>query len=468
MTHRILVAEDEANYRQVLSLMVADLDVTLLEAPDGRAALDILAKEDVDLVITDMNMPRLDGMALLKELASRPKAPPVVVMTAYASVDSAVDAMREGAIDYLTKPFDEARLRLTLKRALRMTDLMAENHRLRDTVEQRYDFSQILGASEPMVAALKLAGKVAASDSTVLVQGESGTGKELVARAIHFNSPRRSGPFVALNCAAIPETLLEAELFGAEAGAYTGATKRRRGRVELARGGTLFLDEVGDMPGTLQTKLLRLLQEKTFTPLGAEAEQKADIRFVFATHRNLEQMVKEGKFREDLMYRVSVLRVALPPLRARGGDVALLADAFVARFAQDTGRKGLRLSAAAKVALAHHAFPGNVRELSNIIERAVILAEEEVIEPSDLGLHEPAAAAPVSASRAAEATAGETFSLPEQGIQLEEVEKGFVRQALERTAGNKSKAARLLGLTRATLRYRIEKMGLEDSGGDDG
>jgi len=259
MTHRILVAEDEANYRQVLSLMVADLDVTLLEAPDGRAALDILAKEDVDLVITDMNMPRLDGMALLKELASRPKAPPVVVMTAYASVDSAVDAMREGAIDYLTKPFDEARLRLTLKRALRMTDLMAENHRLRDTVEQRYDFSQILGASEPMVAALKLAGKVAASDSTVLVQGESGTGKELVARAIHFNSPRRSGPFVALNCAAIPETLLEAELFGAEAGAYTGATKRRRGRVELARGGTLFLDEVGDMPGTLQTKLLRLL-----------------------------------------------------------------------------------------------------------------------------------------------------------------------------------------------------------------
>lgn len=202
--------------------------------------------------------------------------------------------------------------------------------------------------------------------------------------------------------------------------------------------------------------------------MGAEAEQKADIRFVFATHRNLEQMVKEGKFREDLMYRVSVLRVALPPLRARGGDVALLADAFVARFAQDTGRKGLRLSAAAKVALAHHAFPGNVRELSNIIERAVILAEEEVIEPSDLGLHEPAAAAPVSASRAAEATAGETFSLPEQGIQLEEVEKGFVRQALERTAGNKSKAARLLGLTRATLRYRIEKMGLEDSGGDDG
>jgi DNA-binding NtrC family response regulator len=456
MTHRILLVEDEANYRQVLGLMLSDVDVQIVEAVDGLAALEVLRKESVDLVITDVNMPRMDGLALLRELRAQPAAPPVVVMTAYASVDAAVDAMREGAIDYLTKPFDEARLRLTLQRALRMTDLLAENQRLRETVEQRYDFASILGQSDAMVAALKTAGKVAASDSNVLVQGESGTGKELVARALHHNSPRRNGPFIALNCAALPENLLEGELFGAEAGAYTGATRRRRGRVELARGGTLFLDEIGDLPLVLQSKLLRVLQEKTFTPLGGEHEVKADVRFIFATHRNLDVMVKEGKFREDLMYRVSVLRVALPPLRARGQDILLLADAFMSRLAAEKGRAGMRLSAASRQALLKHPFPGNVRELSNIMERAVILAEEDVLEPSDLGLTGAAVEIPA-------ATGGQpTFVLPAEGVNLEEVEKDLVRQALQRTDGNKSRAARLLGLSRATLRYRLEKMGLDD------
>lgn len=451
MTHRVLLAEDEANYRQVLRLLAADLPLEFLEAVDGQAALELLQREEVDLVITDVNMPRMDGMALLRALRAKPHAPPVVVMTAYASVESAVAAMREGAIDYLTKPFDEARLKLTLQRALRMTDLLQENARLRSDIEQRHDFSTLVGESDAMVGALKLAGKFAATDSTVLVQGESGTGKEVVARAIHHNSARRNGPFVAINCAALPDGLLEGELFGSEAGAYTGAVKRRKGRVELAKGGTLFLDEIGDMPLMLQTKLLRLVQEKVFTPLGSEHEQKADVRFLLATHRNLEQRVKEGLFREDLLYRVNVLRVTLPPLRARGADILRLAQTFVERFCKDAGKPPMRLSAATKNALMAHPFPGNVRELANITERAVILAEEQVIEPHDLAL--PSETAPPATAT--------FFQLPAEGVNLEKVEESLVKQALANAGGNKSKAARLLGLSRATLRYRLERMGLD-------
>ena len=465
MSHRILIAEDEANYRTVLRLMLAELDVEILEAADGAEALQTIERTAVDLVITDVNMPHLSGLELLSQLRSRSTAPPVVVMTAYASVDDAVSAMQCGAIDYLTKPFDEQRLLLTLRRALHMTDLLAENARLRDDLRSRFDFSSILGESPALLSALKTASKVAGSDANVLIQGESGTGKELFARAIHVNSQRRRGPFIALNCAAIPEGLLEAELFGAEAGAYTGATKRRRGRVELARGGTLFLDEVGDMPLPLQAKLLRLVQERTYQPLGAEAELKADVRFVFATHRDLAQLVKEGRFREDLRYRVSVVPVTLPPLRDRGDDVLLIADAACARVCESMGRKPLPLSAHARAALAQHDWPGNIRELGNVIERAVILSDGDGIDVADLDL--PTALPPIDpssptiavvSSPATEPTT--SWVLPEQGLSLDALERNLVSQALERVRGNKSQAARLLGLTRATLRYRIEKMGL--------
>jgi transcriptional regulator with GAF, ATPase, and Fis domain len=310
---------------------------------------------------------------------------------------------------------------------------------------------------------------VARSEATVLVEGESGTGKELVARAVHYNSPRSGGPFVAVNSAALPETLLEAELFGAEAGAYTGAVKKRKGKVELARGGTLFLDEIGDMPLSLQVKLLRLLQEKTFAPLGAEAEQKADVRFVLATNRNLKDLVAKGQFREDLYYRVSGIPVRLPPLRKRGQDVLLLAEAFARRTCEQMGRPPVTLSVSAKAALLRHPFPGNVRELANVVERAVLLTVDSTINASDLGLStdaplQPEAGAPTPAAGAAQ---GGAFLLPEGGVNLEEVERDFVRQALERAQGNKSRAAKLLGLTRATLRYRVEKLGLDAGSGDD-
>ena len=457
MSHRILLVEDEPNYRKVLAMMLADLDVQLLEAHDGVDALEKLAKHDVDLVVTDINMPRMNGLDLLARIREQ-GGPPVVVVTAYSSVESAVQAMQNGAIDYLQKPFDEERLKLTLRRALRMTDLLAENARLRDDMLKQFDFSSILGQSAALVHAMKTAAKIAASDGTVLVKGESGTGKELFARAIHNNGKRAKGPFVALNCAALPEHLLEAELFGAEVGAYTGATKRRRGRVELARGGSLFLDEIGDMPLVLQAKLLRLLQEKTFTPLGAEQELKADVRFVFATHRDLPAQVKAGLFREDLLFRVSVLQVELPPLRDRGDDVLLLADALCARACESMGRKPVTFTDAAKAALLRHAWPGNVRELGNVIERAVILMEGDALDKDDLEL--PVTAPPLaSTSTSTTTTAG--FRLPDEGIQLEVLERDLVKQALARTDNNKSQAARLLGLTRATLRYRIEKMGLE-------
>ena len=467
MSHRILVVDDEPNYRRVLALMLASLDsaspVEVREAGDGQAALDVLDKEAIDLVITDVSMPRMNGLELLERLRADKNAPPVVVITAHSSIDDAVDAIRRGAIDYLQKPFDEARLLLTVRRALVMTDLLQENTRLRDDVRAQHDFAAIKGDSPALLAALRIAAKVAAAEAAVLITGESGTGKELFARAIHHNSKRSAGPFVALNCAAIPEGLLEAELFGAEAGAFTGANKRRRGRVELARGGTLFLDEIGDMPTPVQAKLLRLLQEKTFTPLGSEQELRADVRFVCATHRDLARAVAEGRFREDLRFRVSVLAVNLPPLRERDDDVQLLADAVVARVCAQMGKRLLPLLPAARRALAAHTWPGNVRELGNVLERAVILSEGTAIDANDLDL--PTVIAPVAAPGGAAAQT--MFTLPQEGISLDAVERSLLEQALMRAKGNKSQAARLLGLTRATLRYRIEKAALRDTDEDE-
>ncbi|MFH0901914.1 MAG: sigma-54 dependent transcriptional regulator [Pseudomonadota bacterium] len=507
MSYRLLLVEDEVNYRKVLSLMLADFDVEIVEAEDGVSALAQLQREEVDLVITDLNMPRMDGMTLLSELRTKKPSLPVVVVTAYGSVDSAVEAMRRGAIDYLEKPFDEERLRLTLEKALRVIGLMAENRRLRDAVEARYNFSQIIGESAPMMEALRIAGQLAASDSTVLIEGESGTGKELVAQAIHYNSRRMCGPFVAVNCAALPETLLEAELFGAEAGAYTGATRRRRGRVEVAKGGTLFLDEIGDMPLSLQVKLLRFIQEKTYCPLGGETDVRADVRFLLATNRSLRELVSRGQFREDLYYRIAGLPVRLPPLRRRGGDILLLAEHFLNRCCDAMGRRHVTMSASARASLLARPFPGNVRELANVIERAVLLAENDVIDMVDLSDEGPFSAsfpAPVSSSFSAGGDSSSSSSspvsssppfaslvrtarvggralaagssehaappvtLPEGGVSLEEVERELVRQALAKAGGNKSRAAKLLGLTRATLRYRIEKLGIERLVGDGG
>lgn len=491
MTHRVLLVEDEANYRQVIAMMLADLDLLLDEAADGVQALELLEKQDYDLLITDLNMPRMDGVSLIKELDHRGRQIPTVVITAYGSVDSAVETLRLGAVDYLQKPFAEDRLRLTLDRVLRLSDLLAENRRLRATIEDRFDFSNILGESPAIVDALKVAGQIARSDATVLITGQSGTGKELVARAIHHNSSRAAGPFIAVNCAALPDTLLEAELFGAEQGAYTGANRKRRGRVELARGGTLLLDEIGDMPMLLQAKILRLIQEKTYTPLGSERELQADVRFVVATHRDLKALVEQEKFRQDLYYRVAGLPVHLPPLIDRGDDVILLAQHFIKKACRGIDRAPLALTEAASQALKAYPFPGNVRELALGLERAVLLCEGERLDVEDLHfdfIEQNRGQASQFLSSGAPAfgqgtatqasinghfdpgtiqadsslTQPGNFALPDQGISLEDVEKSLVQQALERVDGNKSQAAKLLGLSRATLRYRIEKFALED------
>ncbi len=456
MTHRILLVEDETNYRRVLKMMSADFDVTFLEAEHGRQALELLETEEVDLVICDINMPVMDGMTLLKELKGKKLRAPIVMATAYGSIESAVEAMRLGAADYLTKPFDQERLEITLKRTLRLSDLQRLNDQLRETLEERYDFSHIVGRSPAVLSVLETAGKVAATEANVLLVGESGVGKELFARAIHYNSPRKAGPFVAVNCAALPAELIEAELFGAEVGAYTGAVKRRKGRVEAARRGTLFLDEIGELPLALQAKLLRFLQERTYSPLGAEREQEADVRLVFATNKDLEQEVNAGRFREDLLYRIRVVPLDLPPLRDRGEDVITLAEAFTAEAAAQMGRPPLPFAAAARTALLRHDWPGNVRELKNTIERAVILAEDETLTVADLGL-------PVSVDTSAPKAAAVPgrYLLPDTGVVLEELERDLIEQALDRTGGNKTRAAKLLGLSRATLRYRIEKLSID-------
>jgi len=452
MIPRLLLVTNEPTTREGITVEIAGLGIDVVHAKNGEAALAILAEDHVDGVITGLKLEGMDGLALLKKIQELDEALPVILVTAYGTISAAVQAMKEGAFDFIEKPFVQDDVRRTVEKALAMTRLVAENRMLREELERVYDFSAIIGTSPRVVEIMRLAGDVAVTNATALITGESGTGKELLARAIHYNSPRVGHPFVAINCATLPENLLESELFGYEPGAFTGAEKRKIGRYELAEGGTLFLDEIGEMSLAVQVKLLRVLEEREFSRLGGTETLSADVRLIVATNRDLVDLVEKRQFRDDLYYRINVFPIAIPPLRERTQDIMPLARHFLLELMERTGKVVTDVRPEARKILMNYGWPGNVRELRNVLERAVILTQDNTITPEHL---------PVRLQEERAAPADVTISLPPQGISIADVEKTLLEQALDRSRHNKSQAARLLGLSRAKLRYRLKKHGLD-------
>ena len=443
----ILIIDDEAAQREAVGGYLHKRGFAVLQAANGREGLDLLQGQVVDLIITDLRMPELDGMGVLAAAREINPAIGVVMATAFGTVDGAVDAMQEGAFYYLQKPIDLDVLDQIVERALEQRHRISENELLREQIGERVPFGGILGRSPAIEAALNVVARAAPSRATVLLRGESGTGKELMARAVHEASPRAAGPFVPVNCAALSKGLIESELFGHEKGSFTGADARRVGRFEQADGGTLFLDELAEIPLDVQVKLLRVLQERNIARVGSGVEIAVDVRLIGATNRDLEAMVAQGAFREDLFYRLNVVAVELPPLRQRKEDIPLLADHFLARYAEENGKAVGEISKEALDLLTRYAYPGNVRELQNMIERAVVMARGAVVTRADL---------PAEVQQAAPAPVADT--LP---AQVEELEKTAIAQALERAGGVQSRAAEILGLTERNLRYKLKKYGLK-------
>ena len=450
---RLLVVDDEAHQRDMLSGILARAGYSVRTAANGREALSLLREDSFDLVLTDQKMPELDGLALLDDVRARSSVP-VVLMTAFGSVSSAVSAMKRGAADYLTKPFERDELLLVLEKVLKQRRLEDEVRALRGALKDRYKLGNIIGSSAAMQQVFSLVERVAAADVPVLILGESGTGKELVARAIHEESPRADRPFVALNCAAVPETLLESEFFGHERGAFTGAVRTHLGHFEQADGGTLLLDEVGAMRTDLQAKLLRAIQEREIQRLGSTKPRKVDVRILAASCQDLEQAIREQTFREELYYRLSVVPISLPPLRERVEDIPLLIDHFLSTAAARFGREPGGISSEALDRLQRYPWPGNVRELENCIERMIVLSRGPRLTLEDL----PEA---IRKGPEASASVGNGFELPPQGVRLQELERHLIQQALRRTRGSQAPAARLLGISYKTLQYRIRKYHLE-------
>jgi DNA-binding NtrC family response regulator len=447
----ILIVEDEAKMRRLLELNLEDDGFATLSAEDAEKGLQLLQRGTVDLVITDLKLPGMNGLDFLQAVKRFQAALPVVVMTAFGTVETAVEAMKAGASDYVLKPFSLDEMRMVVHKELDVRRLRAENRSLREALQQRYQHPNVVAHSSRMQEVLATVERVAPTNSTVLLGGESGVGKDLVARAIHEKSRRASGPFIKINSAAIPETLLESELFGYEKGAFTGATASKPGKFELADKGTLFLDEIGDVPPATQVKLLRVLQEREFERLGATRTLKVDVRLVAATNRDLRAALEEGTFREDLYYRLNVVPIDIPALREHKEDIPDLAKLFLSRLAEESARKITGISPQALNLLMEHHWPGNVRELQNVIERAAALATGPVLEAADIH---------IDSQRARPAEPGSSF-LPE-GMTLEQWEDEMIREALRRANGNKSQAARLLGLSRNALRYRLSKIGIAD------
>jgi len=447
----VLIIEDEAKMRRLLELNLAEDGLTTLSAGDAESGLRLLHENSVDLVLTDLKLPGMSGVEFLHAAREYNATLPVVVMTAFGSVETAVEAMKAGASDYVLKPFSLAEMRMVVRKELDVRNLREENRSLREALGQRYSHPNIVARSPKMQEVLSTVERVAPSNATVLLGGESGVGKDLIARAIHEKSRRARGPFVKINSTAIPENLLESELFGYERGAFTGAVASKPGKFELADKGTLFLDEIGDVPPATQVKLLRVLQEREFERLGGTKTVKVDVRLIAATNRDLREALEQGTFREDLYYRLNVVPIEIAPLRERKEDIPDLVQLFVARFAAESGREFSGVSPRAMQMLTAHYWPGNVRELQNVMERACALAKGPVLDADDIHLE----------VRAAKPSSGDIPFLPE-GLTLEEYENDLVRQALHRAHGNKSQAARLLGLTRNALRYRLSKIGVED------
>jgi len=446
----ILVVDDETSHRESLRRIFERAGHRVSAAEDGAAALDILQKEPVNVVLTDLVMPKMDGLELLKATRRAQPEADVVLMTAYGTVENAVNAMREGAYDFIVKPVKRGEVLACIDRVLEKQALVVENRSLKAELKKARGPEGIVGTSPVMRALMSTVQQVAPSSATVLLRGESGTGKEVCARAIHQLSSRSDGPFVAVNCAALPESILEAELFGAEKGAFTGAVERRMGRFERASGGTLLLDEIGDIPLPMQVKLLRVLQEGEIERLGGQAPVKVDVRLIAATHVDLKAAVEEGRFREDLYYRLDVIRIDLPPLRQRAGDIPLLAMHFLKRFAERHQKNVHTIEQAALDALCRWRFPGNVRELENAIERAVVLCPASALRLEDLP----------DAIRAQGPESGGTLDeiIPFRvGMQLEQIEKAAIEATLRHTEGDKKLAARLLGISLRTLYRRLEE-----------
>ena len=452
---RILVVDDDKTIVELLRDFLQKQGAEVITAGCASEAICAMEQVDVDVLLTDLVLPDLDGLQLLEKLRDLPVAPVAVVFTGHGSISSAVQAMKLGALDYITKPFHLEEIRIVLDKALGFRQLKRENIQLKQQLRDKYRFENLLGHSEGMQAVQRMVERVADTDSTVLIIGESGTGKELVARALHYNSRRRERPMVVVNCSAIPQELLESELFGHEQGAFTGAVRTRIGKFESAHGGTVFLDEIGDMSPHLQAKLLRVLQEHEIERLGGNRPIKVDVRVIAATHRNLEEAIKEGKFREDLYYRLNVIPIRIPPLRERLSDIPILVNHFLEKFNHSRGKRLRGFTSRAMDALMRYHWPGNVRELEHLVERMVVLQGEGIVDLEDL---------PSPYSDVSPKTEGTQMKLPPEGINLpelmREMERSLVLQALERSQGVKSKAAELLGIHRTTLVEKMRRLGL--------
>lgn len=452
---RILMAEDEKAQRDLLEGFLKKEGFLVKAVSNGKQALEQIHTDLFDLVLLDYKMPELDGLQTLREIRKQCPDLPVVMMTAYGTVETAVASMKEGALDYLTKPIDLDELLLMIQKVLERSTLLKENKELKARLQERFTFQNIIYSSPRMVEVMGLVARVAPSQATVLIRGESGTGKELIANAIHFASTRSDKPFIKVSCAAIPETLLESELFGHEKGAFTGAIQKRIGRFEEANGGTIFLDEIGELTASTQVKLLRILQEKEFQRLGSNLSLKTDVRIIAATHRNLEEAMKQGLFREDLYYRLNVISILLPPLRERKEDIPILIDHFLKKYSEVNQKKIDDLSKEARALLMRYSYPGNIRELENLIERAVVLCRGNMITTQDLPFH-----LREETSEKQWESPGKGKTLPES---LEEIERDLIIRALHQHQGIQTRAAESLGISERVLRYKMKKYGIRQS-----
>jgi len=458
MIERILVVDDEKLIRWSLRKNLVRAGYEVLEAEDGNRALEVLDEEGADLVLLDVRMPGKDGLQVMEYVKRHYPEIAVVLMTAYSSVEGAVDAMKQGAFDYLVKPFDHDEVLRVAQKALETTRMQRELALLRQQHQKQFGVGNLVGNSKKMLEVYDLIHRVAASAATtVLIQGESGTGKDLVAKAIHFTSDRASKPFMNITCSALPETLLESELMGHEKGAFTDARERKRGLFEVADGGTVFLNEIGDMGIALQAKLLRFLEDKVFRRVGGSRDMQVNVRIIAATNRILDQAVREGSFREDPYYRLKVIPVEMPPLRERPEDIELLTAYFVDHFNEELRKSTRGFTAEAIEILKRYQWPGNVRELRNVVERAMILESKEYLGTADL---EPSIRNASNSDATGVNPGSPHFALPEDGIGLQQVEDEMVRQAVERTGGNQTRAAALLQISRDALRYKMKKLGL--------
>lgn len=453
MAYRILVIDDEENMLELYSRILGKEGYKVTTALTAEEALDLFRSKVFDLIIADLALPGMNGVELLKKVKEEDPDIPYILITAYGTVESAVEAMKLGAFDYIPKPFQTEELKIVIKKALKEYQLAQELKRLRSEVKERYSFGNIVGRSKKMLAIFDLVGRVAASNSTVLIQGESGTGKELIARAIHYNSLRKDKPFVAIDCSILPETLLESELFGHVRGAFTGAMKAKKGLFEEANGGTIFLDEIGNISLPIQAKLLRVLQEREIKPLGSTETIKVDVRIIAATNTDLKELVASGAFREDLYYRIAVIPIVLPPLRERKEDIPLLVDCFLEKFSKENNKPLKRITPKALALLTEYDWPGNVRELENIIERAVLVSDSEEIDESCF---------PSEIRRLGDESVSLNISLKGEVNKVKgSVEIEAIKKALALCGGNKTLAAKKLGISRSSLYNKLKEYGIK-------